>query len=147
MNRPFEGVTEINPRLCRRSLSLAIENLVVRARSEFNGYAVAGDIAENPKHEIRNPKQSQMTKTQMIQIIGLSTVVHTASFGSLDHWVFELVSYFHTRIWYKRPQLSESSLLGLSQSRVLWGRILYAPRSKLETVEKNFCCKELKPCK
>jgi len=112
-------------------LDFNIANLLLWARSEFNGYAAAGDIAENPNDEILNPKQFQMTKTQMIQTIGISTVVHTASFWSLDHWIFEFVSYFDIRIWYltaathriipsrvisKPGPLGPDSLLGTSEN-------------------------------
>ena len=68
------------------------------ARSEISGYAVAGDTFENPKHEIRNPKQYQMTKIQMIQTIEFFTAVYTTPFWSLEHWIFEFVSYLDIQI-------------------------------------------------
>ena len=78
---------------------LSIEKLVLWARSKISGNAVAGDTAENPEHEIRNPKQCQMTKIQMIQTTEFSTVFYNTSFWSLDPCVFKFVSYLDIRIW------------------------------------------------
>ena len=48
-----------------------MENPVLWIRSETIGFA-AGMEALNPKHEIRNSKQSLMIKIQMIQTLMVS---------------------------------------------------------------------------
>jgi len=55
-------------------------------------------MAINPKHEIRNPKQYIMTKIQMFQTVGVLEVANMFLFLSLDNLIFEFVSDFDIRI-------------------------------------------------
>jgi hypothetical protein len=48
-------------------LYFVVKNLVLWARSEILGFALANNVALNPKHEIRISKQYKMTKIQITQ--------------------------------------------------------------------------------
>jgi hypothetical protein len=52
----------------------AVENLVLRARSEKIGSALSNNEFIDPKHEIRKTKQYRMTKIKMNQTKDLSGI-------------------------------------------------------------------------
>ena len=90
-NEAFLRQSNLEPLLVHSNIG----NLVLRGRSEFSGSALRNQKAPNPKHEIRNPKQYQMTKIQMIETIATAEIVNKDLFWSFKN--FRFVSNFDIR--------------------------------------------------